>query len=55
MATALDGWVDLIPFGQAFSTGTRLAFGWTVAPTENNAETPFVIRRLAPLLLAYQD
>jgi hypothetical protein len=27
----------------------------TVAATENNADAPFVIRRLAPLLLGYQD
>ncbi len=26
-----------------------------VAATENNANAPFVIRRLAPLLLGYQD
>jgi hypothetical protein len=37
MATALNGLVQLIPFGRAFSTGSRLAFGGTVA-AENNAE-----------------
>src|SRR5260221_13342542 len=37
MATALNGRAHLIPVGQAFPTGTRFAFGWTVAATENNS------------------
>jgi hypothetical protein len=40
MATALNGLIHLIPFVRAFSTGSRLAFGGTVAATENNAATP---------------
>jgi hypothetical protein len=38
MATALNGLAHLIPFGQAFPTGTRLALGRTVAATENEQD-----------------
>jgi hypothetical protein len=68
MATALNGLVHLIPFGRAFSTGSRLTFGGTVAATENNAAKPprryakrryakrqHVTRRLASLPLEYRD
>src|ERR1700704_4659374 len=50
LATAINGLAHLIPFGQTLPTGTRLAFGRTVAATENNALTPTCPTKPRPMI-----
>lgn len=47
MATAIKDRAHPIPLGPDFSTGTRLAFGWTVAATDNMP--PPITSHLSPL------